>query len=263
MVRLLDLKRLVKLSVVVLAVVIGASACYPPAGPVGQAPAAGATEGAGSAAAVAVESTARPQDLAGAAAESTAQPAGSGGAATVEAPQPGSGVTPAAESTAEPVDRWTELLTHTPYSYTLPLPPHAATPIDGTYTKIDPRTAPHVHCLRCPDYMMEGGLWKLQLDRGVFRIYYAGTGWRSLGSYTLDGDRLQLFNDPNCTDAIGTYTWKLEGGALVLAAVEDSCGQGLRAANLSDRPWLSCQPPNREAAVTDHWHKPEGCDPTS
>lgn len=169
----------------------------------------------------------------------------------------------ATAGTVEPVDRWAELLTRTPYSYTLPLPPDAATPVDGAYAKIDPRTAPHVHCLRCPDYMMEGGLWRLQLDHGVFRIYYAGTGWRSLGSYTLDADRLQLFNDPNCTDAVGVYTWQLDEGALVLSAVEDPCGQGLRAANLSDRPWLSCQPPNREAAITDHWHKPEGCDPAS
>lgn len=226
MTRLAGLERLVSALAAVVAVV-ASTACYPPAGPV----------------------TVPSPTTGPIAAQDTAQPAGV--------------PTATAEGTAEPVDRWVELLTRTPYSYTLPLPPHVPTPVDGAYTKIDPRTAPHVHCLRCPDYMMEGGLWKLQLDHGVFRIYYAGTGWRSLGSYTLDGDRIHLFNDPNCTDAVGTYTWKLEGGALVLGAVEDSCGQGLRSANLQDRPWLSCQPPNREAAVTDHWHKPEGCDPPS
>ncbi|HEX9386281.1 MAG TPA: hypothetical protein VF918_08175 [Anaerolineales bacterium] len=34
-----------------------------------------------------------------------------------------------------------------------------------------------------------------------------------------------------------------------------------RAANLIDQLWLSCRPPNTEAALTDHWEKPAGYDP--
>ena len=37
--------------------------------------------------------------------------------------------------------------------------------------------------------------------------------------------------------------------------------KSLRAANFIDQAWLSCRPPNTEAAITDHWNKPEGCDP--
>jgi len=86
-------------------------------------------------------------------------------------------------------------------------------------------------------------------------------GWRSLGSYTISGDHIYLFNDPYCNWDTGEYIWKLEGGVLVFTEVNDPCSQGLRAANLTDQPWLSCTPPNVEAMITDHWQKPEGCDP--
>jgi hypothetical protein len=29
--------------------------------------------------------------------------------------------------------------------------------------------------------------------------------------------------------------------------------------NLTNFPWQSCQPANIEAAITDHWAKPPGC----
>lgn len=159
-----------------------------------------------------------------------------------------------------PSDPWLALLQRKAYPYSRPLPAEQPTALDGVYVKIDPRTTPHVHCLRCPDYVPEGGLWKLQFHNGVFHIYYPATGWRSLGSYAVVGDRVELFNDPNCTDLIGTYAWRLDGGELVLEAIGDDCAIRMRAANLSDMPWQSCQPPNREAAVTDHWSKPVGCD---
>jgi hypothetical protein len=108
---------------------------------------------------------------------------------------------------------------------------------------------------------LEGGVWKLQLDKGIFRIYHVITGWRSLGSYAVSEDRLSLFNDPFCHLDTGIYTWRLEEGALILSEVDDPCAQGLRAANLIDKAWLSCRPPNVEAAITDHWQKPQGCDP--
>ena len=33
----------------------------------------------------------------------------------------------------------------------------------------------------------------------------------------------------------------------------------LLLANLTKQPWLSCQAPNHEAGITDHWRKPPGC----
>jgi hypothetical protein len=162
---------------------------------------------------------------------------------------------------ATPTDGWLSILEHTPVPWTTPLPPLQATVLDSTYIKVNPRLATPFPCKRCPDYALEGGLWKFQLDKGVFRIYYTVNGWRSLGSYTVSGNKLYLFNDPYCNWDTGSYSWALEEGVLTLTEIDDPCSQGLRAANLSDQPWLSCQPPNVEAMITDHWQKPKGCDP--
>ncbi|MBN1451665.1 MAG: hypothetical protein JW963_11670 [Anaerolineales bacterium] len=173
---------------------------------------------------------------------------------------PLSTVSPAPSAT--PADGWFALLGHAPVPWTTSLPAQQATILDSTYVKINPRLATPFPCKRCPDYALEGGLWKFQLDKGVFRIYYTVNGWRSLGSYTVSGDVLYLFNDPYCNWDTGSYSWTLDGGVLTLTEIDDPCSQGLRAANLTDQPWLSCQPPNVEAMVTDHWQKPQGCEPS-
>ena len=159
-------------------------------------------------------------------------------------------------------DGWLTLLEHTPVPWTTPLPPEQATILDSTYVKVNPRLATPFPCKRCPDYALEGGLWKFQLDKGIFRIYYTMNGWRSLGSYTVSGDVLYLYNDPYCNWDTGSYSWMLEDGVLTLTEINDPCSQGLRAVNLTDQSWHSCQPPNVEAMITDHWQKPQGCDPT-
>ncbi len=177
-------------------------------------------------------------------------------------PAPPTPTAPAATPAAGPTaaDRWSELLERRPFAYTAPLPAPEVTAVDGTYAKTEARESEHVHCLRCPDYLPESGVWKLFLDRGVFRIYYPTTGWRSIGSYRVEGERLIVFNDPNCPDVTGTYRWERDERRLSLAAVDDSCSIGLRAANLTSVPWEACRPPNQEAGVTDHWPKPEGCE---
>jgi hypothetical protein len=148
---------------------------------------------------------------------------------------------------------------HTPHPFTTPLPPAEASPLDGTYIKTVIQDTPTVHCRRCPDYAPEGGLWKLSFSKGIFRIYHAESGWRSLGSFTVTGDDLALFNDPNCTGLVGRYTWAVDEGELRLAAVDDPCAIELRAMNLTQQPWASCQPPNQEAAISGHWMEPERC----
>ena len=163
--------------------------------------------------------------------------------------------------TGTPSDPWQVLLGHTPVPWTTPLPPEESTVLDATYVKVNPLPATPFPCKRCPDYKLDGGLWKLSLDKGIFRILYTVNGWRSLGSYTVDGDKIYFFNDPYCNWETGVYTWTLEEGSLVLTEVDDPCSQGLRARNFIDQPWLSCRPPNTEAAITDHWQKPAGCDP--
>jgi hypothetical protein len=179
------------------------------------------------------------------------------GTGTEGATAPANSPSPAVQDT--PADRWAALFQRTPFPYMTPLPPPTWTVLDGTYAKFNPRPGTPVPCRRCPDYAPEGGIWKLNFDKGIFRIFYEVTGWRSIASFTVSGDQLLLFNDANCWEVVGVYTWKLEGGQLTLQVVEDECVSGLRAMNLTELPWLSCQPPNREAAITEHWPKPTGC----
>jgi len=174
-------------------------------------------------------------------------------------PTPSKTSTPTVIATS--TDRWQALFGHTPVPWTTPLPPEEPTILDATYVKVNPRPATPFPCKRCPDYALEGGLWKLSLDKGVFRILYTVNGWRSLGSYTVSEDQIYFFNDPYCNRETGIYKWRLEDGSLTLTEVEDPCSRGLRAANFIDQPWLSCRPPNTEAMITDHWQKPAGCDP--
>ncbi len=163
------------------------------------------------------------------------------------------------EITPAPTTTWSEVLQLTPYPYTTPLPPAVSTILDGTYTKFDPRPSKRAPCRRCPPYPPEGGVWKLNLDRGVFRVYHDDTGWRTLGSFAASGDRVEFFNDPHCHEDTGIYTWKLDDGELVLGVVEDHCGTNLRARSFTELAWESCQPPSIEAAVSNHWPTPLGC----
>jgi hypothetical protein len=155
---------------------------------------------------------------------------------------------------------WAELLKRRPFPYLIPIPEPRTTELDGTYTKIVASPAERVHCLRCPDYAPEGGLWKLRLDQGVFRIFHVESGWKSIGTFIAAGERLLLANDPNCIDGLGLYRWRLEKRQLILEVIDDPCAIKLRAMNLAQQPWMSCRPPNIEAAITEHWLKPEGCD---
>ncbi len=155
---------------------------------------------------------------------------------------------------------WSGLLERHPFPYLIPLPEAKRTELDGTYVKTVIAAAERVHCLRCPDYAPEGGIWKLNLDRGVFRIFHPESGWKSIGTYIVADDRLLLANDPACIDNLGLYRWRFETGRLILEAIDDPCAIRLRALNLTQQPWLPCRPPTIEAAVTDHWPKPEGCD---
>jgi hypothetical protein len=161
---------------------------------------------------------------------------------------------------ASPAAVWAGLLERNPYPYRIPLPEPRRTELDGTYTKVVVGQAERVHCLRCPDYAPEGGVWKIFFDKGVYRIFHPESRWKSIGTFIVAGDRLLLANDPTCIDGIGLYTWKIHEGRLVLEVIDDPCAIRLRAKNLTQMPWDSCRPPNIEAAVTEHWVKPQGCE---
>jgi hypothetical protein len=155
---------------------------------------------------------------------------------------------------------WTELLQKKPFPHAAPLPQQVPTVLDGTYTKFDPKKTPPVPCRRCPDYVPAGGIWKLNLNKGVFRIFHKFTGWRSIGSFVVDGNRVRLFNDPTCIEVMGSYTWTLKERRIRLQVIQDECAINMRAKNLTQLPWMSCQPPSMEAGFSGHWNKPPGCD---
>ena len=107
--------------------------------------------------------------------------------------------------TATPTDIWSGLLFNKPVAFTTPLPEENWTPIDGTYAKLDSSDPQWWECRRCADYRLGGGIWKLQFNKGVMRIYYDVTGWRSIASYTIADDHLYIFNDPYCPQEVGEY----------------------------------------------------------
>ena len=156
-------------------------------------------------------------------------------------------------------DIWRDLLQKNPFPYTTPLPDRTPTVLDSIYAKMGLKEGTPVPCRRCPDYLIEGGVWKLSLDKGAYHIFHEATGWRSLGSYSISGDRFYLFNDPACLEEVGIYNWQTVEGGMRLELIEDTCQVGRRGRNFTEAMWQSCQPASMEAEVTEQWSPPVGC----
>ena len=153
---------------------------------------------------------------------------------------------------APPLDERAEVplwLTSTeePYPFTTPITPLEPTAIDGTYERrVTPGRAGgrSVPCRRCAPYRIETGTTELVLEAGRYRITHDGPGpdssqFRTGGHFTLDGDRITLFNDPQCPRMTGEYVWDISGGALTLEVVEDECPfSDLRQRFLGLGSWL-------------------------
>lgn len=135
---------------------------------------------------------------------------------------------------------WEELLKATPFPHEFALPDPVESPIDGTYAKVDPSPPQYWTCYRCADYRPEGGPWKIQFEKGVMRVFYQITNWKSIASFTVEENRLKLFNDPICPHDVGEYEWGMENGHLSLKAINDSCAFDLRKENLTKQTWLAC-----------------------
>ncbi len=154
-----------------------------------------------------------------------------------------------------------------PFPYSRPLPPEVPTVLDGLYTRTIPFDGTPTPCKRCAGYRTEGGEWTLYFNKGIFKVFHPITDFEAVGSFAVSGNRLTVFNDPYCEEdlsMVGEYVWQKDGDTLRLESIDDSCSIGLRAKNLTASAWTKkddpCQPPNREAAVTDHWNKPPECD---
>ncbi len=154
--------------------------------------------------------------------------------------------------------KWNELLKRNAFIYTVPRV-NKPTYIDGIYIKTALKKGDIVPCRRCPDWLANPGVWRLYFNKGVYRIINTETGWKSIGTYVVSQDRLFLANDPACIYDFGVYSFKLKDRVLTFDIIDDPCAIELRGLNLSETDWVSCYPPNEEAAVTEHWPKPDGC----
>ncbi len=148
-------------------------------------------------------------------------------------------------------DVWDELLKATPYPHEFPLPDSTSSALDGTFAKLDESPPQFWTCYRCADYRPTGGLWKLQFDQGAMRIFYQITNWKSIASFTVEGNRLKIFNDPFCPHDVGEYEWKIEGGSLTLDVIQDGCAAELRKANLTKQVWKSCEANPQQVGCTN------------
>jgi hypothetical protein len=132
-----------------------------------------------------------------------------------------------------------------PYPFMSPTPPPEPTSIDGTYLRTltlqelgGARRALPFRCLRCPPYRITPGVNTLVLFRGAYYLHHQLSGFRTMGSYVVDGDRLTLFNDANCPQTAGTYQIDVSTHGIRFDVVDDSCAfSNERALDLEYRPW--------------------------
>ncbi len=117
-----------------------------------------------------------------------------------------------------------------PYPFTTPLPPREPTPIDGTYLRVmsiadvgGPVVGLPYRCLRCIPYRVDPGLTTLIFFEGRYFLHHHLSGFKARGHFSVDGDRLLLFNDANCSSTPGTYRWTLDGRTLAFDVVDDTC----------------------------------------
>jgi hypothetical protein len=134
-----------------------------------------------------------------------------------------------------------------PYPYTTPVPPHEKTAIDGTYMRIltleDTGGLLPFRCLRCPPYFPNAGVSTLAMSRGNYWVNHQLSGFRALGMYTVDGDRVTFFNDPWCPQEHGTYRWSVKDEELLLDPISSTCPyEKARTDDFTTGRWIHIRP---------------------
>jgi hypothetical protein len=132
-----------------------------------------------------------------------------------------------------------------PYPSMSPTPPPTASVLDGTYLRTltlrdvgGARIGMPNRCLRCPPFRIDAGVSTLIFTRGAFYIHHQISGFRTMGSFVIDGDRVTLFNDANCPQTPGVYEFEITAHGLLLRVVRDDCPySGERADDLTVSPW--------------------------
>jgi hypothetical protein len=186
---------------------------------------------------------------------------------TPSAPAPASpSPEPSASATTLVADSLDDLpITMRPYPFTEPAPSPGLTEIDGTYMLIltledlgGPNAALPFPCRRCLPYARDPGVTTLIFFQGAYFVDHQMSGFHATGHFEVDGNRLALFNDPNCSRERGTYTWEMDGRSLRLDAVDDTCAfQGERATDLASDVWTKIPVCKRE--VHHLWPGILGC----
>ena len=157
-------------------------------------------------------------------------------------------------------------VTMRPYPYTEPTPAPVPTEIDGTYMQIltldelgGASNALPFPCRRCLPYARDPGVLTLIFFDGAYFVDHQMSGFHATGHYEVDGNRLTLFNDPNCSRVRGTYRWRTTGPSLQLEVVDDPCAfQGERATDLATGAWTKIPVCRRE--VMHLWPGILGCE---
>jgi hypothetical protein len=156
-------------------------------------------------------------------------------------------------------------ITLRPYPYTEPTPAPVPTEIDGTYMSIltlqdlgGANAALPFPCRRCLPYARDPGVLTLIFFDGAYFVDHQMSGFHAIGHYAVEGNRLTLFNDPNCSRVSGTYRWRLDGASLQLSVIDDTCAfQGERATDLTSTEWTRIPVCRRE--VQHLWPGTLGC----
>jgi hypothetical protein len=142
-------------------------------------------------------------------------------------------------------DRTIDDPTLLPYPFMSPTPPPTSSALDGTYLRAitlqqvgGARIGLPNRCLRCPPFRIDAGISTLIFTRGAYYLHHHLSGFRTMGSFVVDGDRVTLFNDANCPQKPGIYEFEITAHGLRLRVVEDDCPYaGERAGDLMVTIW--------------------------
>jgi hypothetical protein len=78
----------------------------------------------------------------------------------------------------------------------------------------------------------------LIFDTGRFFVVHPADGYKSGGHFEVSGNRVRIFNDPNCTATTGLYRYRLTASTLAFEVVSDPCPyEGLRRRYLTALRW--------------------------
>jgi hypothetical protein len=81
------------------------------------------------------------------------------------------------------------------------------------------------------------------LYRGAYYVHHHLSGFRTMGSFVIEDDRLTLFNDANCPQTAGVYEFELTAHGIRFRVVHDECAfSNERALDLEFRPWTRVTP---------------------